>query len=80
MTDEWQPIETAPEYKSVWVATTYDGYGTGFMEPCFRTVKGGVWRNIYTKAPIVWVPEEWMPLPSPPNQNQIPNINERGRE
>lgn len=68
---EWQPIETAPkDGTAIWVATIYNGHGTGFMEPV-RTYRHhyGEWTNIYTYNSIDWKPTHWMPLPAAPVDN-----------
>lgn len=64
---EWFDIATVPkDGAAVWVATVYNGHGTGCMEPVRRRTPNECWSNIYTERWIDWVPTHWQPLPPPP--------------
>lgn len=65
---EWNSdMEAVPSYKTIWVATEYNGYGTGLMEPAYCKALKDAWFNAYTDMPIEWKPTHWRPSPAPPN-------------
>jgi hypothetical protein len=68
MSDQWQPISTAPkDGTAVWV-----GHAAGLMIPAFfrSSLGGGFWVELYTDLPTHWRPMVWQPLPNPPQAEE----------
>ena len=67
---EWQPIETAPKDKAIWL-TNGNGYGKSML-PCRWVESKNAWVFIYDnyspQRGITFHPTDWMPLPIPPNK------------
>lgn len=57
---QWQPIETAPEFKVVliWIQSL------AFVTTAFRD--GDIWRSDRDCVKIHSKPTHWLPLPTPP--------------
>jgi hypothetical protein len=66
--EEWQPIETAPKDRLVFLWGRYWSDGQGFM----REPMTGLWNERNNRWECAWIgwfgvrPSHWMPLPAAP--------------
>jgi len=61
---KWRPIENAPKYQSVILATKNNKVGEAIFA---RSNDGQMeWWWINTHDPVEFMPTHWMPLPTPP--------------
>lgn len=65
MSDQWQPIATAPECKPV-LTKIDDGRGVRNEQPLKRL--GNLWWFVDGEMYVYYTPTHWMALPDPPKE------------